>query len=78
MVEAALIQALPAAWDVPGSLRESMNYSLMAGGKRLRPILVLAAAEVLGGSLEAAMPVALAIEMVHTYSLVHDDLASNG
>ena len=70
----ALRQALPAAWDVPVSLRESMNYSLMAGGKRLRPILVLAAAEALGGSLEAAMPVACAIEMVHTYSLIHDDL----
>lgn len=48
MVEAALIQALPAQWNVPASLRESMNYSLMAGGKRLRPILVLAAAEALG------------------------------
>jgi geranylgeranyl diphosphate synthase type II len=74
MVEAALIQALPAQWNVPASLRESMNYSLMAGGKRLRPILVLAAAEALGGSQAAAMPVALAIEMVHTYSLIHDDL----
>ncbi|WP_189016962.1 polyprenyl synthetase family protein [Paenibacillus marchantiophytorum] len=74
MVEAALIQALPAKWDVPSSLRESMNYSLMAGGKRLRPIMVLAAAEALGGSQAAALPVALAIEMVHTYSLVHDDL----
>lgn len=74
MVEAALIQALPAQWNVPVSLRESMNYSLMAGGKRLRPILVLAAAEALGGSQAAALPVALAIEMVHTYSLVHDDL----
>lgn len=51
-----------------------MNYSLMAGGKRLRPIFVLAAAEALGGSLEAALPVACAIEMVHTYSLIHDDL----
>ncbi|NHW34064.1 polyprenyl synthetase family protein [Paenibacillus aceris] len=74
MVEAALIQALPTQWNVPVSLRESMNYSLMAGGKRLRPILVLAAAEALGGSQAAALPVALAIEMVHTYSLVHDDL----
>ncbi|OPH60804.1 polyprenyl synthetase [Paenibacillus ferrarius] len=73
-VEAALIEALPASWDVPGSLRESMNYSLMAGGKRLRPIMVLEAAEALGGSQAAALPVALAIEMVHTYSLVHDDL----
>jgi len=51
-----------------------MNYSLMAGGKRLRPIFVLAAAEALGGSKEAALPVACAIEMVHTYSLIHDDL----
>lgn len=74
MVEAELRQSLPTAWEVPASLRESMDYSLMAGGKRLRPIMVLAAAEALGGSLEAAMPVALAIELVHTYSLVHDDL----
>ncbi|MDD9267526.1 polyprenyl synthetase family protein [Paenibacillus sp. GCM10023248] len=74
MVESALVQSLPDPWIVPGRLRESMNYSLMAGGKRLRPILVLAAAEALGGSKTAAMPVALAIEMVHTYSLVHDDL----
>ncbi|TXK83431.1 polyprenyl synthetase family protein [Paenibacillus sp. N3.4] len=73
-VEAELSQALPQAWDVPDSLRESMNYSLMAGGKRLRPIFVLAACEALGGSEQAALPVALAIEMVHTYSLVHDDL----
>ncbi|WNR42548.1 polyprenyl synthetase family protein [Paenibacillus roseipurpureus] len=73
-VETALRQTLPAAWDVPSSLRESMDYSLMAGGKRLRPIMVLAAAEALGGSLEAAMPIAIAIELVHTYSLVHDDL----
>lgn len=74
LLEAALIQALPAQWNVPSLLRDSMNYSLMAGGKRLRPILVLAAAEALGGSKQAALPVALAIEMVHTYSLVHDDL----
>ncbi|MCD1260692.1 polyprenyl synthetase family protein [Paenibacillus athensensis] len=73
-VEAALRLALPAAWDVPGKLREAMDYSLLAGGKRLRPIMVLAAAEALGGSREAALPVACAIEMVHTYSLIHDDL----
>lgn len=66
--------ALPAGWDVPRQLREAMDYSLMAGGKRLRPIMVLAAAEALGGSREAALPVACAIEMVHTYSLIHDDL----
>ncbi len=68
------MSSLPAAWHIPLPLRESMNYSLMAGGKRLRPIFVLAAAEALGGSTEAALPVACAIEMVHTYSLIHDDL----
>ncbi|MFC0214213.1 polyprenyl synthetase family protein [Paenibacillus chartarius] len=74
LVENELRNALPAGWDVPGPLRDSMQYSLMAGGKRLRPILVLAAAEALGGKKEAAMPVACAIEMIHTYSLIHDDL----
>lgn len=73
-VEAALERVLPAQWEVPDKLRESFSYSLMAGGKRLRPILVLAAAEALGGSREAAIPVACAIEMIHTYSLIHDDL----
>jgi geranylgeranyl diphosphate synthase type II len=58
----------------PDQLREAMAYSLLAGGKRLRPILVLLAAEACGGSAEAAMPAACAIEMIHTYSLIHDDL----
>jgi geranylgeranyl diphosphate synthase type II len=73
-VEAALDKALPVHWDVPAKLRESMQYSLMAGGKRLRPVFVLLAAEALGGTERAAMPAACAIEMIHTYSLVHDDL----
>ncbi|TVY11508.1 polyprenyl synthetase family protein [Paenibacillus cremeus] len=73
-VEAELERSLPAEWHIPGALKESMMYSLMAGGKRLRPILVIAAAEALGGSAEAALPVALAVEMIHTYSLIHDDL----
>lgn len=64
----------PQQWEVPQNLREAMNYSLMAGGKRLRPLLVIAACEALGGRREAALPVAAAIEMVHTYSLIHDDL----
>lgn len=64
----------PAEWDVPESLAESMRYSLDAGGKRLRPLLVLAACEAVGGRREAALPAAAAVEMVHTYSLVHDDL----
>jgi len=73
-IEEALASSLPAEWDVPEPLRESMSYSLMNGGKRVRPLLVLAAAEALGGTHEAAMPVACAIEMIHTYSLIHDDL----
>jgi geranylgeranyl diphosphate synthase type II len=73
-VEEALEKAVPAGWDIPNTLREAMQYSLMAGGKRLRPIFVIAAAEALGGCIEAAMPVACAVEMMHTYSLIHDDL----
>ncbi|SEB69076.1 geranylgeranyl diphosphate synthase, type II [Paenibacillus sp. GP183] len=73
-IEVALAKSLPLHWDIPAKLREAFQYSLMAGGKRLRPILVLEAAEALGGSREAAMPAACAIEMIHTYSLIHDDL----
>nr|WP_233455296.1 farnesyl diphosphate synthase [Paenibacillus elgii] len=74
LIERELQQSIPSSWAIPAPLRESMMYSLMAGGKRLRPILVLAAAESLGGSPEAAVPAALAVEMIHTYSLIHDDL----
>jgi len=63
---------LPA--DCPPQLKEAIRYSLLAPGKRLRPMLVLMAAEACGGSLEAALPAACAVEMVHAYSLVHDDL----
>jgi len=61
-----------ATW--PGRLMEAMSYSLMAGGKRLRPILCIAGAEAVGGDAEAALPAACALEMIHTYSLIHDDL----
>ena len=62
---------------VPGPrLAEAMRYSLLGGGKRLRPILALMAAEACGADLDAAMPTACALEMVHTYSLIHDDLPS--
>ncbi|WP_169081896.1 polyprenyl synthetase family protein [Paenibacillus sp. PL91] len=77
LIEASLKQSLPSSWDVPVRLREAMQYSLEAGGKRLRPTLVLSAAEaVLGKSsaFDAALPVASAVEFIHTYSLVHDDL----
>jgi geranylgeranyl pyrophosphate synthase len=55
-------------------LGEAMRYSLLAGGKRIRPVLTLAAARALGGDPEAVLPTAAAIELVHTYSLIHDDL----
>lgn len=73
IVEPALRSALSRA-DWPGSLNAAVEYSLMAGGKRLRPVLVLLANDVCGGTLEAAIPAAVAIEMIHTYSLIHDDL----
>ncbi len=60
--------------DCPESLRKAMSYSLLAGGKRLRPVLVLMACEACGGNAESALPAACALEMVHTYSLIHDDL----
>ncbi len=73
-IEVALqtYSCLPAGCPVP--LREAMRYSLLAPGKRLRPMLVLMAAEACGGGLAAAMPAACAVEMIHAYSLIHDDL----
>ncbi|MCL6458532.1 MAG: polyprenyl synthetase family protein [Gorillibacterium sp.] len=73
-VERDLLQVFPEDWDMPSKLREAMQYSLMAGGKRMRPIMAIAAAEALGGCREATLPVACAVELVHTYSLIHDDL----
>ncbi|MEN9203003.1 MAG: polyprenyl synthetase family protein [Thermostichus sp. DG_1_6_bins_120] len=71
-VEEALSAALTPAY--PERIYEAMRYSVLAGGKRLRPILCLAACELAGGSLEQAMPTACALEMIHTMSLIHDDL----
>ena len=73
-VEAALHRDLPSGPVEVPVLREAMDYSLFAGGKRLRPALVLATAEAAGGAIDDALPSACAIEMVHTYSLIHDDL----
>ncbi len=73
-VEEALVEALPSGPDTPPDLLEAMRYSLMAGGKRLRPILVLLAAEACGADPRDALPAACAVEMIHTYSLIHDDL----
>lgn len=58
----------------PPTLYKSIHYSLFAGGKRIRPILAIAACEAVGGSVEAVIPSAVAVEMIHTYSLIHDDL----
>jgi geranylgeranyl diphosphate synthase, type II len=71
-VEAALENSLPVVY--PETIYESMRYSLLAGGKRLRPILCLATCEMMGGTIEMAMPTACALEMIHTMSLIHDDL----
>ncbi|HWC76514.1 MAG TPA: farnesyl diphosphate synthase [Blastocatellia bacterium] len=65
---------VPAETVPPYELHRAMRYSLLAGGKRLRPILVLTAGEALGAETEDLMPAACAIEMIHTYSLIHDDL----
>jgi geranylgeranyl diphosphate synthase type II len=75
-VDRALNQYLPKANTKPATLHRAMRYSLFAGGKRLRPILCLAAAEACRGSINDALPLACALECIHTYSLVHDDLPS--
>jgi geranylgeranyl diphosphate synthase, type II len=74
LVDAALDGALPSEQTRPATIHKAMRYSLQAGGKRLRPILVLAACEAAGGNIKHALPAACAVEMVHTYSLIHDDL----
>jgi geranylgeranyl pyrophosphate synthase len=74
-IDKALSEYFKAALDMPqGKLAEAMRYSLLAGGKRIRPILVLEFCRISGGNIEKALPVACAIEMLHTYSLIHDDL----
>lgn len=73
-VNRALDGFLPKAAAKPSTIHQSMRYSLFAGGKRMRPLLCLAAAEACGGSLREAMPLACAVECIHTYSLIHDDL----
>ena len=79
-IDAALSRFLPTPPDYPRVVYEAMRYSLDAGGKRLRPILTLAAAETVGSAagperaVELAMPAACAVELIHTYSLIHDDL----
>ena len=75
MIDAALGEYFSVPEDLPQArLAEAMRYSLLAGGKRIRPMLVLEFCRIAGGDVEAALPVACAIEMLHTYSLIHDDL----
>ena len=73
-IDAALFVRTELGEGCPARLREAMRYSLLAPGKRLRPMLVLLAAEACGGTIDAALPAACAVEMVHAYSLIHDDL----
>jgi geranylgeranyl diphosphate synthase, type II len=72
LCETALDLAIPVVY--PEKIYEAMRYSLLAGGKRVRPILCLATCEMIGGTIEMAMPTACAVEMIHTMSLIHDDL----
>ena len=74
LVDEALERVLPPETAAPPTLHRAMRYSVRAGGKRLRPILVIAGAEAVGGSAEQVMETACALEMIHTYSLIHDDL----
>lgn len=75
-IEKALAQAMPAPGgeDGAGLVREAMAYSLLCGGKRVRPVLTMAFCELCGGKPSTALPFACAVEMVHTYSLIHDDM----
>jgi geranylgeranyl diphosphate synthase, type II len=74
LVDDALVRYLPDEEQYPPVIFQAMRYSVFAGGKRLRPILALAAAEAVGARAEAVLPLACALECIHTYSLIHDDL----
>lgn len=74
LVERELQRALPKATQRPNALHRAMRYSVFAGGKRVRPLLCLATAVAEGGTIKQALPVAAALECLHTYTLIHDDL----
>jgi geranylgeranyl diphosphate synthase type II len=74
LVDEAIVRYLPAPDTMPAKLHQAMRYSVMAGGKRVRPVLMLAACAAVGGDEKNALPAACAMEMIHTYSLIHDDL----
>ena len=74
LMEKSLRDSVPAAKTKPTTIHRAMRYSLLSGGKRLRPLLCCAASEACGGTTRAALPAACAVEMIHAYSLIHDDL----
>ncbi len=76
IIEGELRRYLTCNGRFPEILAEAMRYSVFSGGKRLRPILMIAAAEMMGGNLEDILPFACGVELIHTYSLIHDDLPS--
>src|SRR4029453_12748406 len=73
-IDESLERLLPKPEEEPAILHESMRYSVFPGGKRLRPILALSAYEICGGHDETILPVVCGLELIHTYSLIHDDL----
>ena len=74
LIEKALRRALPSPHSGPSEVHEAMHYAVLNGGKRFRPVLVLSACEAVGGNPQSALPAACAVELIHAYSLVHDDL----
>ena len=74
LIDERMLSFLPQGKAYPESIHEAMRYSLLAGGKRLRPVLVMAAAESVGGDRHTILPFAIAAELIHTYTLIHDDL----
>jgi geranylgeranyl pyrophosphate synthase len=74
LVDAALDKLLPGAEEPPIALHSAMRHLIFPGGKRFRPMLAMAGAEAVGGSTQDALPIAAAVELIHTYSLIHDDL----
>ena len=74
IINTALEEAIKGSSEIYGKIFEAMRYSLNAGGKRIRPVLVLEFAAAFGGDVKSALPFAVALEMIHTYSLIHDDL----
>jgi geranylgeranyl diphosphate synthase, type II len=74
LVEDCLDRWLPGEDSIPAQLHQAMRYSLFAGGKRIRPVLTIAAAEAVDGDINKVLPAAAALELIHTYSLIHDDL----